>query len=1090
MKPGFLVRSAVSSFIAMAALVLPAERAQGQQTPLVARYMGTLEKTGERQYAQPAATQGVPTANVMMFNPAQVGVSASSAETLTATFAVSGYSGSFTPTAILHHGLSYTVGDVSCKPNGASETCTVPVKFVPVYPGGRKDAIFLMDGTTRLATVLLGGIGEAPFALTQGMSTPVSSTPFPGIYIYHSQTDEEGTLYVLAGDTISTVTKAGVTGQISLTGNPHVYSFALDGAGVLYISANSGNSLITYDTVQGVQGTIPLPSADYWYPVVTGLSGSYYVLNQDTQDIHEFKPDGTTATTHVTPSVNQDYQMTIDAAADVFIGGYTINEITAGGAQSQVNTVGATDDLDVDAADTVYATRYNPTGGVAMLPASDYSTPIGSVDGTTSPLGVSVGPDGTVNVSNYTTLDVIDRSHSQTVIDFGEIDAGHTSQAKAGAIYNGGNQPLTISDFSTDNNDFSLESGKTGDCAPGVDLAPGAVCQIVATFSPTHPGSFSTTITIKSNSLNASNSISTIKVSGTSYGIYDVPSPSTLDFGSQAIGSSPPGAVTLTNDGYFYSSTIYSLNSDNAVFVPGKGTCTAEVAVGSSCQLSVTFSPTAVQTYSGTITVVAYVAGVGLNQTFTFAVTGKGKVADKAATPVITPPTGTYHSSQSVSITDSTPGAKIYYTTDGSLPTTLSTLYNGPFTVSKSGTTVQAVAAATSYSNSDPATATYTIILTPGVSFSPSSLNFSSQYAGTTSAKQSTTLTNTGNGALTFSGITISGANPSDFAQTNNCGASLAVGGSCSISVTFTPASVSSFSATLSVTDNASSSPQTVTLTGTGTTPPAPVASLTPASLSFTAVSGTTATAQGVTLKNSGNAALTISGIAIGGANPGDFAQTNTCGASLAVGGSCSISVTFTPASAASFTATLSMTDDAGGSPQVVTLSGTGTSAPSFTLSSSAASGSVQPSGTAKFNITVSAQNGTYSSPVTFSVSGLPTGASAAFQPLSVTPGSSSATSVLTIQASASTALSTQSGSPWPLSAPALALVGFLFVPRRVRKRWTSLAVLLFASLGALAALSGCGGGFAMSSPKTYTITVTGTSGADKSATTIQLTVQ
>jgi hypothetical protein len=82
------------------------------------------------------------------------------------------------------------------------------------------------------------------------------------------------------------------------------------------------------------------------------------------------------------------------------------------------------------------------------------------------------------------------------------------------------------------------------------------------------------------------------------------------------------------------------------------------------------------------------------------------------------------------------------------------------------------------------------------------------------------TLSNTGTATLNNIVPTITGANPSDFALstgTNACGATLAAGSSCMIYVTFTPASASSFTATLSVADSASGSPQTSTLTGTGT---------------------------------------------------------------------------------------------------------------------------------------------------------------------------------------------------------------------------------------------------------------------------------
>jgi hypothetical protein len=66
-------------------------------------------------------------------------------------------------------------------------------------------------------------------------------------------------------------------------------------------------------------------------------------------------------------------------------------------------------------------------------------------------------------------------------------------------------------------------------------------------------------------------------------------------------------------------------------------------------------------------------------------------------------------------------------------------------------------------------------------------------------------------------------------------------------------------------------------------------------------------------------------------------------------------------------------------------------------------------------------------------------------------------------------------------------------VPGKRRRRWITLAVLLLASLTAVAALSGCGGGFGLATvapPASYNVTVTGTSGADIQTTTVQLTVE
>jgi hypothetical protein len=86
---------------------------------------------------------------------------------------------------------------------------------------------------------------------------------------------------------------------------------------------------------------------------------------------------------------------------------------------------------------------------------------------------------------------------------------------------------------------------------------------------------------------------------------------------------------------------------------------------------------------------------------------------------------------------------------------------------------------------------------------------------GTKSATQTVTLSNTGSGALAISSIGVSG----NFAQTNNCGSSLAQTSSCQISVTFTPQSVRALTGTLTITDNnnaVAGSTQTVILSGTG----------------------------------------------------------------------------------------------------------------------------------------------------------------------------------------------------------------------------------------------------------------------------------
>jgi len=203
-----------------------------------------------------------------------------------------------------------------------------------------------------------------------------------------------------------------------------------------------------------------------------------------------------------------------------------------------------------------------------------------------------------------------------------------------------------------------------------------------------------------------------------------------------------------------------------------------------------------------------------------------------------------------------------------------------------------------------------------GVGLCPGALTFGTQLVGTTSTQESLTLINTGTAALNITSIVAS----ANFGEKNNCGSSLAAGGSCTIAVAFKPHKIGTLTGTITVTDSASNSPQTVSLSGVGT-----AVTLSPSSLNFgDQAVGTTSPPQQVTLTNSGTQALTIYGIYIGGQSR-DFGQTNDCGTSVAKGGSCTISLTFSPLFKGSKTATLEVKDDGGASPQTVALSGTGT---------------------------------------------------------------------------------------------------------------------------------------------------------------------
>jgi hypothetical protein len=614
--------------------------------------------------------------------------------------------------------------------------------------------------------------------------------------------------------------------------------------------------------------------------------------------------------------------------------------------------------------------------------------------------GAASAPDMTefFGTSNSPTASV-----SPTSLTFAGQTLGTTSAAMAVTLSNTGSTALTITSIAA-SGDFA----EADNC--GTSLAAGGNCTINVTFAPTASGTRTGTLSVTDN---ASGSPQTVSLTGTGIGPTTTASlsPASLTFASQNVGTtSAAQTVTLTNTGSAaLTVTGISASGDFAE----TDNCGSSVAVGAKCAISVTFTPTASGTRTGTL-----------------------------------------------SVADNTSGS--------------------PQSVSLSGTGAGSA---------------------PVVSLSPSSLTFASQTVGTTSTAQTVTLTNTGSATLTITGISASG----DFAETDNCGSSVAAGANCAINVTFAPTASGTRTGTLSIANNASGSPQSAKLTGTGAGS-APVVSLSPSSLTFASQTvGTTSAAQTVTLSNTGNASLTITGVSASG----DFAETNSCGSSVAAGVNCTISVTFTPTASGTRTGTLSITDNASGSPQSVSLTGTGSnSTGDFSLSASPTSGTITAGQSAAFALTVSPSGG-FSQTVGLACSGALQAGTCTISPSSVTlNGSNASTTNIMVTTTARGILWPQPGPRWIFPRlPAmgkhteltkilwlmaiLALLGLL-TGRRRQVRLTLGFAIVMGVLGA-----GCTGvvkstTIVSGTPAgTYTLTLTGASGMGSSTTThsINLTV-
>lgn len=245
----------------------------------------------------------------------------------------------------------------------------------------------------------------------------------------------------------------------------------------------------------------------------------------------------------------------------------------------------------------------------------------------------------------------------------------------------------------------------------------------------------------------------------------------------------------------------------------------------------------------------------------------------------------------------------------------------------------------------------------PGISIVPQLVDFGNQTLNVRSAVNIVAITNEGTAPLSITGITFTetdSGGTNDFAETDSCAGTVAAsGGTCNINITFTPASAAAKTGTFSIADNAAGSPHIINVKGAGVTS-ATAVTITPSSISFGNVTvGSASTAQSVTITNTGTTTLNITGIA----TTGDFSQTNTCGALLNVlnvGQSCTASVTFTPTVSGGRAGSLSITDNAAGSPQTAALSGTGVA--QFTMSSPSPNvTTLIGSGSATFTIAASA---------------------------------------------------------------------------------------------------------------------------------------
>jgi hypothetical protein len=431
-----------------------------------------------------------------------------------------------------------------------------------------------------------------------------------------------------------------------------------------------------------------------------------------------------------------------------------------------------------------------------------------------------------------------------------------------------------------------------------------------------------------------------------------------------------------------------------------------------------------------------------------------------AATPTFSPAAGVYPSAQTVTISDATSGAAIYYTTDGSTPTASSTIYTAAILVSSSET-LQAIATASGSSTSAVAAAAYTITSAPPPAaatpiFSPE--------IGTYTSAQSVTISDATAGATIY--YTTNGATPT------------------ASSTIYTAAILVSSSETLQAIATASGSSTSAVGAAAYTITSASPQAATPI---FSPGSGTYASAQSVTISDA-TAGATIY-YTTNGATP--TASSTIYTAAILVSSTETLQAIAT-ASGSSTSAVAVATYTINLTVPAFTIGGTAVTVAPGATTGNASTNTVTPSGGFTGNVALTAT-------ITASPTGardLPILSFGSTSPVSIT-NASAGTAILTVSTTAPMIVElsypARPGTPYTAASATLACLLLIGIPAR-RRSWLT----MFGMLALLVALAGgvlaCGGGGVIRTPGTtagtYTITVTGISGTISAANTISLTVQ
>jgi hypothetical protein len=999
--------------------------------------------------------------------------------------------------------------------------------FQPTYGGDPFDGFVMKimpegNGANDLsyATFLGGGSSDKALAIAVGTNLPATSyvtgstqsSNFPtGGSITALQTSLKG----ITNAFLAVISQNAVTGVTSLA-----YSSYLGGS-----ETDTGQSVFF-----AAENQIYL----------TGTTTSWDFPWQD--NFQPFNGDSDAFVTMLDPTsagaLSLLYSTPLGGTAPVGVTAGSNGNAIAANASGNVYVAGATSTAD-------FPRAANPANGIQPTCASCQQSPPAN-----DAFVLQITPNTTANPSV---------SFLAANLNFGHQNVGITNVPPLPVgIVNSGDAPLSISSIAiTGPNSGDFIAVNPAPCLAS-PISPGSFCSFEVQFTPNVVGSEGAFLSVTDN---APGNPQVLALLGAGLGPLAVASPPSINFGSVPAGATSPPPfpfATLTNTGNQpLQIANFNFSGDVAQFSLGGNTCTAPnvLAPGSSCTVQLSFAPSAPGTFNANLNFTDNSGSVpGAVQSVSLTGIGTSPAPDINIAPsaliFAAQAIGTASAPQAVMIRNQgsamlnvsslgitgidagsfgiVPEGTSPCPSSGALASGASCTVTIDFAPLSSGGKNASLSVSDNVAGSPQTVSLTGTAVAPAIMLSATSVNFGSQAAGTTSAPQNVTVSNPGTGAIGISGIVVTGANPTDFIETNNCPPSLGANASCLITLKFDPAAGGPMNraASVSISDNAPQSPQTVSLAGSVTVA---TVSLSPSAIGFGSqlVGATPNSPATVTLTNSGQGALTVSGVSV--TDTADFTLKNNCSGAISGGGTCTVQVTFNPAAPASGaqcgsttgpkTATLTLTDNATDSPQAVMLNGTATD---FCPDPLKVGGTAQtvPAGTpAVFNLDITSMDG-FAGSVGLACMGTVPGAGSCATSASTlnVPANGQAPFMVTIPTAAGFVHPKAREFRWPpwnlylIVIAVAAILGLISLGHRsgqdlasisghrklysdsnfYRKKITRFAKACLLLVIFAIAISACGGGGAAPAAQasTFSFTVTATSGGATRTIALTLTVQ